>query len=135
MRLAACGSLVFLIAVAMPGWAQTESDATLVEISKLLSANSSLKLHVVGHTDNVGTYASNMTLSKQRADAVVAVLVSKYHVLPARLNAAGAGTLAPVASNKTEDGRARNRRVELVEQCCGVSASFLHQSGQMGGHL
>jgi OOP family OmpA-OmpF porin len=93
-----------------------DSDATLAEISKLLTANASLKLHVVGHTDNVGMLASNMTLSKQRADAVVAALVSKYHVSPARLNVAGVGPLAPVGSNKTEDGRAKNRRVELVEQ-------------------
>jgi OmpA-OmpF porin, OOP family len=93
-----------------------ESDPTLAEISKLLASNTQLKLHVVGHTDNVGTLASNMALSKQRADAVVAALVSQYHVAPARLQAAGVGPLAPVATNKSEDGRAKNRRVELVEQ-------------------
>jgi OmpA-OmpF porin, OOP family len=93
-----------------------ESDSTLMQISKLLSTNTALKLHVVGHTDNVGAFPSNMSLSKQRADAVVAALVSKYHVSPARLNAAGVGPLAPVASNTTDDGRAKNRRVELVEQ-------------------
>jgi OOP family OmpA-OmpF porin len=93
-----------------------ESGATLSEISKLLAANASLKLHVVGHTDNVGTLASNMTLSKQRADAVVAALVSKYHVAAARLDAAGVGPLAPVGSNDTDDGRVKNRRVELVKQ-------------------
>ena len=93
-----------------------QSDATLTEISKLLAANPQLKLHVVGHTDNVGAYASNMTLSKQRADAVVAALVSKYRVSATRLHAAGVGPLAPVASNDTEDGRAKNRRVELVKQ-------------------
>jgi outer membrane protein OmpA-like peptidoglycan-associated protein len=57
-----------------------------------------------------------MTLSKQRADAVVAALVSRYHVTRGRLLAAGIGPLAPVATNRTEDGRAKNRRVELVEQ-------------------
>jgi outer membrane protein OmpA-like peptidoglycan-associated protein len=93
-----------------------ESDATLAEISKLLAADPALKLDVVGHTDNVGGLASNMTLSKQRADAVVAALVSKYRVSAARLQSAGVGPLAPVATNKTEDGRAKNRRVELVEQ-------------------
>lgn len=93
-----------------------ESDATLAEISKLLVSNAQLKLHVVGHTDNVGTLASNMALSKQRADAVVAALVSQYHVGAARLQGAGVGPLAPVATNKSEDGRAKNRRVELVEQ-------------------
>jgi outer membrane protein OmpA-like peptidoglycan-associated protein len=93
-----------------------ESDATLGEISKLLASNPQLKLHVVGHTDNVGTFAANMALSKQRADAVVAALESRYHVSAARLQAAGVGPLAPVASNKSDDGRAKNRRVELVEQ-------------------
>lgn len=92
------------------------SDATLAEIGKLLSANPQLKLHVVGHTDNVGALAANMTLSRQRADAVVTALVTRYKVAAARLQASGVGPLAPVASNKTEDGRARNRRVELVEQ-------------------
>jgi OOP family OmpA-OmpF porin len=57
-----------------------------------------------------------MTLSKQRADAVVAALVMKYHIATARLEAAGVGPLAPVATNRTDDGRAKNRRVELVEQ-------------------
>jgi OmpA-OmpF porin, OOP family len=93
-----------------------ESDATLTEISKLLASNPQLKLHVVGHTDHVGTLASNMTLSKQRADAVVASLVSQYRVAAARLLAAGVGPLAPVATNRSEEGRAKNRRVELVEQ-------------------
>jgi OOP family OmpA-OmpF porin len=93
-----------------------ESDATLAEISKLLASNVQLKLHVVGHTDNVGTLASNIALSKQRADAVVAALATQYHVAQTRLQAAGVGPLAPVTTNKTEDGRAKNRRVELVEE-------------------
>jgi OmpA-OmpF porin, OOP family len=92
------------------------SDPTLSEIAKLMKANPSMKLHVVGHTDNVGTLPANMTLSKQRADAVVAALVTKYQIVAARLDAAGVGSLAPVATNRTEDGRAKNRRVELVEQ-------------------
>jgi OOP family OmpA-OmpF porin len=71
---------------------------------------------VVGHTDNVGTLASNMTLSKRRADAVVAALVSKYHVAAARLLAADLGPLAPVATDDTDDGRAKDRRVGLVKQ-------------------
>jgi len=93
-----------------------ESDATLAEIAKLLSANSQLKLHVIGNTDNVGTLAANMALSKQRADAVVAALAAKYRVDSSRLLASGIGPLAPVATNRTEPGRATNRRVELVEQ-------------------
>jgi OOP family OmpA-OmpF porin len=93
-----------------------ESDATLKEIAKLLQQNASLKLHVVGHTDNVGGVASNMDLSRRRADAVASVLTSKYNVAAARLHADGVGPLSPVASNDTEDGRAKNRRVELVKQ-------------------
>lgn len=93
-----------------------ESDTTLAEIAKLLTSNSQLKLLVVGHTDNVGTVAANMTLSKQRADAVVAALTSKYRVIAARLQSGGAGPLAPIATNRTDEGRAKNRRVELVEQ-------------------
>ncbi len=73
-----------------------------------------LKVAVVGHTDHVGGYESNLTLSKQRADAVVAELVGKYGVAGDRLFAAGASFLAPIASNETEEGRALNRRVELV---------------------
>jgi OmpA-OmpF porin, OOP family len=93
-----------------------ESDATLSEISKLLQQDPSLKLYVVGHTDNVGMLASNMDLSKRRADAVVKVLTTKYNVASARLSAQGDGPTAPVASNDSEEGRAKNRRVELVKQ-------------------
>jgi OOP family OmpA-OmpF porin len=93
-----------------------ESEAALSEISKMLAANMQLKLVVVGHTDNVGKIASNLTLSKQRADAVAAYLVSHYHVSQERLQAQGVGSLAPVASNLSEEGRAKNRRVELVEE-------------------
>ena len=93
-----------------------ESDDALKEIAKLLSQNAQLKLLVVGHTDSVGALASNMDLSKRRADAVVQVLTAKYGVAAARLTGQGAGPLAPVASNKSEEGRAKNRRVELVEQ-------------------
>jgi outer membrane protein OmpA-like peptidoglycan-associated protein len=93
-----------------------ESDGALTEISKLLQQDSNLKLYVVGHTDNVGTLASNMELSKRRADAVVNVLTTKLKIAAARLSAQGDGPIAPVASNDTEDGRAKNRRVELVKQ-------------------
>jgi OOP family OmpA-OmpF porin len=93
-----------------------ESDPALQEISKLLSGNPNLKVFIVGHTDNVGGVDYNMKLSQARADAVVKVLTTKYKVTPQRLKAYGVGQLAPVAPNKTEDGRAKNRRVELVEQ-------------------
>src|SRR5262245_5329101 len=92
------------------------SDPTLSEIAKLLGGNADMKIHVIGHTDNVGTLAANMALSKQRAEAVGATRVAKHKIAPARLQANGVGPLAPVATNRTEDGRAKNRRVELVEQ-------------------
>ncbi len=95
---------------------QPQSDAALKEIAKLLQQDARLKLLVVGHTDSAGTLAPNIDLSKRRADAVVQSLTGKYGVASARLIAQGAGPLAPVASNKTEEGRAKNRRVELVEQ-------------------
>jgi outer membrane protein OmpA-like peptidoglycan-associated protein len=93
-----------------------ESDAALAEIAKMLKQNARLKLMVVGHTDTVGDLTANMDLSKRRAAAVVQTLVAKQGIAASRLAAQGAGPLAPVASNKTEEGRARNRRVELVEQ-------------------
>jgi outer membrane protein OmpA-like peptidoglycan-associated protein len=93
-----------------------ESDAALTEIAKLLQQDAKLKLLVVGHTDNVGTLAANMDLSKRRAESVVQVLTTKHGVASTRLIAQGAGPLAPVVSNSTEDGRAKNRRVELVQQ-------------------
>jgi outer membrane protein OmpA-like peptidoglycan-associated protein len=93
-----------------------ESDAALGEIAKLLQQDPALKLLVVGHTDNVGALPANMDLSKRRAAAVVQVLTAKYAIAAARLSAQGAGPLAPVASNSTEEGRAKNRRVELVQQ-------------------
>ena len=93
-----------------------ESDPTLIEITKLLSQNPNLKLYVVGHTDNVGKFDYNMKLSQTRANAVIQALVSRYGVDRNRLKSYGVGPLAPVQPNKTEEGRAKNRRVELVEQ-------------------
>lgn len=93
-----------------------ESEPALVEITKLLAAEPALKLHVVGHTDSVGNFDANLKLSRDRGDAVVKVLTTKHKVAAARLRAGGVGPLAPVASNKSEEGRAKNRRVELVAQ-------------------
>jgi outer membrane protein OmpA-like peptidoglycan-associated protein len=93
-----------------------ESEPALGEISKLLSADANLKLFIVGHTDNVGSIDYNMKLSQARADAVLKALTTKYKINPQRLKAYGMGQLGPVAPNKTEEGRAKNRRVELVEQ-------------------
>jgi OmpA-OmpF porin, OOP family len=93
-----------------------ESEPVLVEIAKLLKSQPTLKLYVVGHTDNTAALDLNVTLSRARADAVVQALVTKYGIAAARLKGQGVGPLVPVASNDTEDGRAKNRRVELVRQ-------------------
>jgi outer membrane protein OmpA-like peptidoglycan-associated protein len=93
-----------------------ESDPTLKEISKLLSENPKLNLFVVGHTDNVGNFNYNMKLSESRAEAVVKELVSKYKVDKNRLTPAGVGPLCPVTTNDTEEGKAKNRRVELIKK-------------------
>ncbi len=93
-----------------------DSETTLGEIAKLLQQNPKLKLHVIGHTDNVGELAMNMDLSRRRAEAVVQVLTTKHGVAAARVHSDGVGPYAPVASNDTDEGRAKNRRVELVKQ-------------------
>jgi outer membrane protein OmpA-like peptidoglycan-associated protein len=93
-----------------------ESASALQEISKLLLQNPTLKLYVVGHTDNTGELQANLELSRRRADAVVKALSTTYAIAPDRLAAFGAGPYAPVASNKMEDGKTKNRRVELVER-------------------
>nr|WP_295786237.1 OmpA family protein [Rhodoferax sp.] len=93
-----------------------ESKASLEQIGALLKQQTGLKLHVVGHTDNVGTLPANMDLSKRRAEAVVGALVGSYGIARERLTGNGVASLAPVASNRDEAGRAKNRRVELVLQ-------------------
>jgi OmpA-OmpF porin, OOP family len=93
-----------------------ESDAAVAEVAKLLKADPALKVYVVGHTDNVASLDLNAKLSQARAEAVVQALVGKHGIPAGRLIGRGVGPLAPVASNQSEDGRAKNRRVELVKQ-------------------
>ncbi len=93
-----------------------KSAAALKEMAKLLQNDASLKVWVVGHTDNQGTLASNMELSKERAAAVVRALSTEHGVAASRLQPFGDGPYAPVTTNDTDDGRALNRRVELVKQ-------------------
>ncbi len=92
-----------------------ESKPTLDEISSLLTSNPDLKLILVGHTDILGGYDYNMTLSKLRANAVVDSLIKNYNISSGRLMGAGVGYLSPAASNDTDEGRAKNRRVELIK--------------------
>jgi OOP family OmpA-OmpF porin len=94
---------------------RADSARVLEEILKLAQAHADLKLTVEGHTDNVGNAAANRKLSEERAGAVKAWLVAKG-VKADRLATAGLGDTKPVADNKTEDGRAKNRRVELVRR-------------------
>ena len=95
---------------------KSESAATLTEIAKLLESRPALRILVVGHTDNQGAYEYNINLSSQRANSVVGYLTEKHGIAQARMRSAGVGFLAPVASNGSPGGRARNRRVELVKQ-------------------
>jgi len=93
-----------------------DSDVALKEIATLLKNNQKLKLFVVGHTDSDGGLEYNMELSDKRAKAVVEMLTAKYGINKKRLKPKGLGPLAPVASNRSADGKAKNRRVELVEK-------------------
>ena len=93
---------------------QPGSASVLGEIVKLLQQNPDLKLRVEGHTDNQGNAAANQTLSDKRALAVVTWLTGKG-ISASRLAAKGFGATKPVADNGSEDGRAKNRRVELVK--------------------
>jgi outer membrane protein OmpA-like peptidoglycan-associated protein len=92
-----------------------ESRPTLDEIAKLLKNQPKLSVYIVGHTDTQGGYDYNMNLSRGRAQSVAADLVAHYGIDKARLKTAGVGFLAPLASNATEEGRALNRRTELVQ--------------------
>lgn len=95
---------------------KAESESSLKEIAKLLKQNPAMKLFVVGHTDNAGSIGANLTLSKARAESVVKALTDRHGAGAGRLAAYGVGSLSPVAPGTTEEGRARNRRVELVVQ-------------------
>jgi outer membrane protein OmpA-like peptidoglycan-associated protein len=90
-----------------------DSKKTLDEVASLLKIDRSLKLEISGHTDSTGDKAHNMQLSEGRAKSVVDALVKQYGIDAARLSAKGYGDTKPVASNDTDDGRAKNRRVEL----------------------
>lgn len=94
---------------------RADSRPVLEEVVAVLAAQPGWKLSVEGHTDSTGSDARNLTLSQQRAAAVVAYL-SERGVDPARLRPAGFGVARPVADNTTEIGRARNGRVELVRE-------------------
>ena len=95
---------------------EESSNAQIKEIASYIQANPNKKYFIVGHTDNVGDFASNITLSENRAKNVMNELISKYNVDANQLKAYGVANLSPVTSNNTDKGKARNRRVEIVEQ-------------------
>jgi len=91
-----------------------DSTPALQEVGKLLKNNPGLKVHVVGHTDNQGTVEHNLDLSLRRAQAVAAELQKSYGTDASRIDSFGCGPYSPASSNQNEDGKAKNRRVELV---------------------
>jgi OmpA-OmpF porin, OOP family len=93
-----------------------ESGRTLDEIASLLKSSPGLKLIVTGHTDNQGAFDFNVDLSRRRAASIVSILTGRYGIGADRLTPFGAGMASPIASNGDDGGRAKNRRVELVER-------------------
>ena len=95
------------------------SDPTLAQVAAVLKAHGDWTLTIQGHTDSIGGAKYNQELSAKRAAAVKEKLVSKYGVAASRLKTDGVGLARPLAPNTTLEGRARNRRVELVRPCAG----------------
>ena len=96
---------------------QPPSDAALQPVANIIAADKTLKLEVQGHTDNVGNDAYNQTLSEARAKTVVTWL-TQHGVAADRLTAKGYGKTKPVADNGSDEGRAKNRRVEIADPRC-----------------
>jgi len=94
---------------------KSTSSVAISHIADLLKKEKSLKLYVIGHTDNQGSLAFNLNLSDKRAEAVRKQLITKYGINKNRLESAGIGPYSPVISNKSDNGKSLNRRVELVK--------------------
>jgi len=93
-----------------------ESAEALAQITDYLNANSTVKVIIVGHTDNTGNFTNNITLSKARAESIKNYLIKNGKIDASRLLAEGVGPLCPVSTNTTEEGKKLNRRVEVVKQ-------------------
>jgi outer membrane protein OmpA-like peptidoglycan-associated protein len=91
-----------------------ESMGTIEQIATVLKAHPDLKVSIEGHTDNVGTPQSNKTLSQQRAKSVMSAVAQKG-IAANRMTAVGWGQEKPIADNRSEEGKAKNRRVEVVK--------------------
>jgi OOP family OmpA-OmpF porin len=94
---------------------KADGQATVREIVAMLKATPALKIAIEGHTDNVGAAAANKALSEARARSVMNAVVAGG-IAAGRLSAAGFGPERPIADNRGEEGRAKNRRVELVKK-------------------
>lgn len=95
---------------------EASSDEELGEMAKMLKKEPSAHVYIVGHSDDTGMLSHNLKLSRDRAGAVVKALVAQYGISSSRLVAEGVASFAPVASNSSDQGRALNRRVEMVLQ-------------------
>jgi len=95
---------------------RSDSEATLTEIAAILEQNPSLRVYIVGHTDMVGDFQYNLKLSQLRAEAVMEALITRYGIEFGRLTSYGVGQMVPIVSNDTDEGRFKNRRVELVKR-------------------
>jgi len=92
-----------------------ESDAALKQITDYLNKFPEVKIIIVGHTDITGSFQSNITLSKERAESIKTYLITNGKIDKSRLQSDGVGPLCPVSTNSTDDGRKLNRRVEIVK--------------------
>jgi outer membrane protein OmpA-like peptidoglycan-associated protein len=95
---------------------QASSEKAIESVATYLKENPDVNVYIVGHTDNTGDYAMNQKLSKASGESVKSYLVTKYGISAARLSGDGAGPICPVTTNDTEEGRALNRRVEIVKK-------------------
>jgi len=100
--------------IVFSGQAKNDVDSFLSDVKGDAEENSNLLYVVAGHTDSVGTPSVNYDLSKRRAENVAAYLMTERKIDPSRILTVGYGETAPVADNKTEAGRAKNRRVEIL---------------------
>jgi chemotaxis protein MotB len=120
-----------------------DGEAVLLKIAAILAQHPEIKIHVVGHTDNVpirpearSRFASNWELSTARALAAVRFLTERAGVDPRRVGAVGYGEFRPIADNSTPEGRARNRRIAVVilpDEFVGPGAGDRAQCPSSGG--
>ena len=113
---------------------KAESEATLAQIAVFLKRASG-QFYVVGHTDDQGSLSNNMKLSEARAKAIADFLTKKHSVPANKFSAHGAGPLSPVASNLNEDGKALNRRVEIVQKLGKISSNRSRSATRSPGNI